>query len=163
MLEKWAPVTKSLVIENWVRQLNRGGKYNPVDRHPVCDFDQENLALSAKALRNSVTNAMWQSIENDLPYRATGPEVFKDIIMKYRFINTYTIRTLTNELAQMELIKEPDQNVLSFSKKVHDIAAQIEGGSEHPPSDLSFLVMCTYLTATVELFRNRLINIYQAV
>ena len=136
LLEKWAPVTRPQVIENWIRQLRRRMKFNPVNRHPSCDYDIENLAFSAKALRNSVTHEMWQSIENDLQERATGPEVFKAIIMKYRFINTGTLRALTNELAQMSLINEPGQDVLSFSRKVHDIAAQIEGGSDNPPADL---------------------------
>ena len=98
-----------------------------------------------------------------MPERATGPVVLKAIIMKYRYINTSAIQTLTNELASMKIINEPGQNVLSLSKKVYDIAAQIEGGSEHPPSDLSYLVTCTYLTATVELFRNPLIPIHQSV
>ena len=89
--------------------------------------------FSAKALRNSVTNEMWQSIENDLPQSLTGPEIFKATVMKYRFFNTSTIRTLTNELTSMKIINEPGQNVISFSQKVYDIAAQIEGGAKNPP------------------------------
>ena len=126
-------MTKLESIENWIRQLRRGVKFNATHRHAPCDYDDENLTFSAKALRNSVTNEMWQSIENDLPQRLTGPEVFKAIVMKYRFINTSTIRTLTNELTSMKLINEPGQNVISFSKKVYDIATQIEGGAEYPP------------------------------
>ena len=102
---------------------------------------------------------MWKSIENDLPQRLTGPEVFKAIVMKYKYINTSTIWNLTYELTSMKIINEPDQNVLYFSENVYEIAAQIEGGAENPPSDLSYLVTCTYLTSTEELFRQLLIDI----
>ena len=55
-------------------------------RCPVWDYDKENLTYSAKALKNSVTSDMWMSIENDLPQRLTGPEVFKAIVIKNKSV-----------------------------------------------------------------------------
>ena len=46
---------------------------------------------------------------------------------------------------------------------MYDKAAQIERGTENPLSDLSYLVVCTYLTSTEALFRQPLIAIHNDV
>ena len=37
LLEKWSYVTKPDRIENWIRHLRRGVKFNATQRHAPCD------------------------------------------------------------------------------------------------------------------------------
>ena len=109
-------------------------------RCPVCQWDLENLQWSGKALQNSVTKSLRQLVEQNLPEHATGPEVFKAILTKWRHLSTSTIRAMEQKLRSLKLINIPGQDINVLAAKLADKAGQIEGASDHPPSELAFLV-----------------------
>ena len=148
MFDKWSVVRKPKQVELWIRQLNRGLKLSKTSRCPICQWNLENLQWSGKALENSVSNALWRLVERDLPAHATGPEVFKAIIMKWKHLSTSTIRTMVQELKTLKIVNVPGQDVNVLAEKLADKAGQIEGATENPPSDLAFLVATSFQSST---------------
>jgi hypothetical protein len=162
LFEKWSVVSKDNVINNWVADLKKGIPLLS-GKKAKCSYDLDNLNWSSKALKNSVSPTLWESLSRSLKKDATGPEVFKSIIMKYKFLNASTIRTLEDNLKSLKIIEEPGQDINKFSEKVAELAAQIEGASEIPPSDLSLTVCNTFLTCTEELFKFRMMELHNNV
>ena len=78
-------------------------------------------------------------------------------------MNASTIRTLEDNLKSLKIIEEPGQDINKFSEKVAELAAQIEGASEIPPSDLSLTVCNTFSTCTEELFKFRMMELHNRV
>ena len=99
-------------------------------------------------MSNSVTPALWQSIEKDLPIDASGPEIFSMLIMKQQFLNTSTARKMVNDLSDMSLIKEPGQDADKFGNKISELSIKIEGSGSSSP-DLTVLVARSFLNCTV--------------
>ena len=93
-LDKWSKIKKPNQIENWVWQLKRGIKLGKDRRLPVCSWDLDNLQWSGEVLQNSISISLCRQTERDLDDHATGPEVFKVILMKYRHLNASTIRKM---------------------------------------------------------------------
>jgi hypothetical protein len=46
------------------------------DIQPVCDYDLNNLKWSGKAILDSVSLELWETVEKDLGAAAVGSEVF---------------------------------------------------------------------------------------
>ena len=129
----------------------------------MCSWDLDNIQWSGEALQNSISNGLWRQIERDLDDHATGTEVFKAILMKYRHLNSSTIRKMEQELPKLKIINELGQDVNSFSRKIANLAGHIEGGADSPPSDLSLTVCNTFLSSTADLFKHRVIEIHNIV
>ena len=108
---------------------------------------------------NSISLELWNGIEKDVGYGATGPEVFFAVLDKMQQINDATVRKMVDELKRMRLRDEPAQNCDTFSKKLHDLAERIEG-SGNPPNDLVSLVAGTFLGCEVLAFDIQASNVY---
>ena len=83
--------------------------------------------------------------------------------MMYRHLNASTIRKIDYELSKLKIINEPGQDVNAFARKITDLAAQIEGGSDSPPTDLSLTVCNTFLSSTEDTFKHRVFEIHNVV
>ena len=84
LFEKWSVVSKDNVINDWVADLKKGIPLLS-GKKPKCSYDLDNLNWPSKALKNSVSSTLWESLSRSLKKDATGPEVFKAIIMNISF------------------------------------------------------------------------------
>ena len=112
------------MVADWVHDLNNGittGSNN----YPACYYDLDNLTWSGRAISNSVTPALWKSIEKDLSIDASGPEIFSMLIMKQKFLNASTARKMVNDFSEMSLIKEPRQDVDNLGNKISELAKKL--------------------------------------
>jgi hypothetical protein len=98
-------------------------------RHPVCDYDFDNLKWSRKAILSSITLALWETAKKDLGVDASGPEAFASVISKLQQVNLAAIRSLVNnELKSLSLIKEPGQDMEIFGGRVIELCRHIWSG-----------------------------------
>ena len=106
LFEKWTMVRNPDQIDCWTKQLKKGVKLRGYCC-PPCPCNLENLQWSGKALQNIVSDALWQLMERQVPEYATGPEVFKMIIMKWKHLSISTICTREQELKTLKIVDIP--------------------------------------------------------
>ena len=87
LLESWGEVDKDDVAE-WVTKLKAEGvPKKDGSKLPVCEYDLTNLRWLAAAVRDSLNIKLWNSIEKDLGYDATGPEIFIAAVQQFQLTN----------------------------------------------------------------------------
>ena len=163
ILQDWGEADKEMVKE-WVNELKEDGvefmsSTGTVSRSNVCTYDQDNLKWSGKALVNSISLELWNSIEKEVGYGATGPEVFIAILDKMQQVTDAAVRKMVDKLKGMTLKDEPAQNCDTFCNKVYDLAQRIEG-SGNPPNDLVSLIAGLFLECEVLAFNIQASNVY---
>ena len=133
-------------VATWVADLRTLG----------CPYDDENLRMSAKMLLASLDLEMLKKIESDVPKDATGPEVFAAIVNNHQSLSSSAVRGLTDRLRALKLVKEPAENVETFTVKVMDIAKRIQGtGPASCPNDLAQLIYECYNDCSTRMFESR--------
>jgi hypothetical protein len=163
LLTDWGDLTNEKVA-NWINDLKTGVPKATGIRGPVCTFDLDNLMWSATMLKNSISIRLWESIEANLEYEATGPEIFMGIVGRFQYNSSSAVRTLIKQLQDMKLVKEPGMNVDNFSTKVSEVVRRIEGHkSSSIPEDLSVIVAQCFLDTDVDEFKLIASNIFNNV
>ena len=152
MLTDWGGISSGK-LEAWVNHLKTGVP-TATGTHAVCQFDLDNLAWSATMLKNSVTVRLWEEVESELAYGATGPEIFHAIMRRFQHSSASASRALIANLQTMKLNKEPSMNLDTFSTKLTELIRRIEGcDSTSIPADLSTLVAQCFLDTDVDEFK----------
>jgi hypothetical protein len=163
LLNEWGDISLEEVLL-WLLELKNGVFGEDGERSPVCEFDMDNLIWSAEMIKNSITVKLWEEIESDLEYGATGPEIFMAVIKRFLHSSSSAARMLISKLQALRLVKEPGMNVDTFSKKVADLVQQIEGNHKRSvPEDLSTIVATCYLDTDVDEFKMEASGIFNQV
>ena len=106
---------------------------------PVCDYNVDNLKWSGKAIMNSISLNLWESIDKYSGIRANGISTYAAIILKIQQVSSSEIRNIVDGLRKMSLIKESGQEVETLgsqvTKKTHCIV-----GFGSAPSDIASIV-----------------------
>ena len=102
-------------------------------------------------------------IHQNLGLEAAGPLVFVFILNKVQQMTSDALRDMVNDLEKLNLLKEPGQNVETFSEKVADIAKRIDQGITYKPPDLPALVAEKYTNCEVTEFQMTAISVYNEV
>ncbi len=117
LLTDWGSASVA-TIEAWVPTL-RSGVPNPDGTiQAVCDYDLDNLKWSGKAILNSITLALWETVEKDLGVDTSGPKAFASVVFKLQHVSLAAVRSLVDELRGLSLIREPGQDVEIFGGRV---------------------------------------------
>ena len=83
LMTDWGDL-RSTEVQNWVRELKTGFINSDGSVCDVCEFDQDNLIWSAEMIKNSITVKLWEEIESDFEYGATGPEIFVAVLDRFQ-------------------------------------------------------------------------------
>ena len=86
---------------------------------PVCPYNLDNLKWSGKAMINSISQYLWQCIEKEVGYSATGPEIFVSVVEKTQQISDASLRIMVEKLRELKLKNEPAQDCDTFAIKIH--------------------------------------------
>jgi hypothetical protein len=152
LLEKWGKATKAN-IDAHVEALRLHGD----------EYDRKNLKLSAKFILNSLDNEMLRRTEHELgnntANETTGPDVYAAVIALHSVLNDSTERFYIAKLSAFKLVKEPGQNVSTFSDNVLSVARHIDGISEHAVNDLHTLIYECYKGCSTEEFAAAVSNL----
>ena len=142
ILKDWGQYEPS-VIKTWVKDLRKG---LPKDDTSIdaCPYDIDNLEWSGKAIANSVSLKLWSTIEKEVGYDSSGPEVFSAIIEKMQSVSDAAVRMMVGDLKNMKLKEYPGQDCESFAVPLRELVTRIEG-SGAAPGDLKSLVAATFL------------------
>ena len=158
MLSDWGAVSKDM-LTSWIKELKEG-----VLSQEPCPFDLDNLHKSAKKVKNSITIRMWEEIESELSYGASGPEIFFGIMNKVQHSSASASRALVKKLEQMKLNKEPGMNVETFATRITEVVRRIEGcDASSIPQDLSSVVATCFLDTDVDEFKLTASTIFNKV
>jgi hypothetical protein len=145
LLEKWGQATKE-VVDDQITFLNANGD----------EYDRKNLALSAKFILKSLSIDMLRRTEseigNGLDQPANGLEVFSAVIALHSVLNDSTERHYVTQLQKLKLVKEPGENVMTFTDKVLGLARHINGISSNT-NDLHVLIYSTMTGSSNEVFK----------
>jgi hypothetical protein len=163
LLTDWGSASPTK-IEAWVATLRAGVPTGAADGSllPPCDYDLDNLKWSGKAILNSVTLPLWETVEKDLGVDASGPEAFAAVVYKLQQVSSAAVRTLVDELKGLSLIKEPGQDVEIFGGRVVELCRRISGTGS-APSDLVVLAAATFLECDVLAFKLKAIKVHDDV
>lgn len=164
LLTEWGEVSMS-DVQDWVEQLKTTGVIQADGTAaPICAFDSDNLDWSATMLKNSITVRLWEEIESDLEYGASGPEIFIAIMGRFQHQSASAVRALIKKLEKLKLVQEPGMNVDTFSTKVADLVQQIHSfGPKAIPDDLSSLVAQCFLDTDIDEFKLEASSIFNKV
>jgi hypothetical protein len=81
--------------------------------------------LSGKAILNSVSLPLWETVEKELTVDASGLEAFAAVVYKLQQVSSAAVRALVDELKGLSLLKEPGQDVKIFGGRVVKLCCQI--------------------------------------
>ena len=112
--------------------------------YPICDYDLHNLDNSAIAIQASVSASMWRQVHRSVRINASGPEILYAILQKHQLSSAASVRLLLQKLQELNIRKEPQENVDKFADKVLEFARRIEG-TGNCPSDLNVVVAKYFL------------------
>ena len=107
---------------------------------------------------------MWEEIESELPYGASGPEIFFAIMSKVQHSSASASRALMKKLDGMKLNKESGMNVETFATRITELVCRIEGCDANSiPQDLSTVVATCFLDTDVDEFKLTASSIFNKV
>ncbi len=129
---------------------------------PVCDYDIDNLKWSGKAVMNSITLDLWETIEKDVGIGANGPLTYAAVIAKIQQVSSSAVRLLVDKLKGMHLLQEPGQDVEIFGSKIIEMTRRIQG-SGSAPRDLTTIVAATFIDCDVLAFKLRALTLFDIV
>ena len=158
LLIDWGAASRP-AITKWVGMLNAGLKDKDGSQLDICEFDQENLKWSGTSLKNSISLKLWQTIEKDVLFGASGPEVFGAIVDKVQQVCASAVRSLTNTLEGMSITTVVRQDVDEFSRMITEIATRIDGTGA-APGDLNVIVAKTFLHADNKMFDSTAVKLW---
>ena len=161
LLVDWGAASRS-AITKWVSMLKEGLDDKTGSKLDICEFELENLKWSGTALKNSISLKLWQTIEKDVMFGASGPEVFGAIVDKVQQVCASAVRSLTNTLDTMSITTVMRQDVDEFSRMITEIATRIDGTGA-APSDLNVLVAKAFLNADNKMFDSRATELWNLV
>ncbi len=150
LLTEWASANMESTDE-WVEKLRTGVPDSTGNKAAVCEYTLQNLQMSRKAVLNSLEIDLWQEIEREVPFDATGPQVLTAVLEVKLQVTSSIVRSLVDELWKQKLTKTPAEDVLVFCSKIQPMIEQIEG-SGIGPKDLSSIVAGCFQGAKNELF-----------
>ena len=78
---------------------------------PTCNYNLDNLKWSGKAILNSVSLPLWETVEKDLGVDGSGHEALADVVYKPRQVSSAAVQTLVDELKALSLLQEQGQDV----------------------------------------------------
>ena len=125
----------------------------------VCEYDLDNLKWSGKAITQSISLELWETIEKDLGCIPSGPEAFASVVYKLQQVNSTTVFLLVKELQYLKLVNEPVQDIDMFGVRVIELCRPISGtgfGSD----DLGVLAATCFLECDVLAFKLKSIWIH---
>jgi hypothetical protein len=161
LLTDWGSASPAK-IEAWVATLRAGVPKADGTTHLPCDYDLDNLKWSGKAILNSVSLPLWETVEKDLGVDASGPEAFAAVVYKLQQVSSAAVRALVDELKNLSLLKEPGQDVEIFGGRVVELCRRISGTGS-APTDLVVLAAATFLECDVLAFKLKAIKVHDEV
>jgi hypothetical protein len=158
LLNNWGSVSAT-TITTWVATLHSGTPNSDVTLQAVCDYDLDNVKWSRKVILNSITLALWETVEKDLGMDTSGPEAFTSVVSKLQHTSLDAVRSLIDELKGLSLIREPGQNVEIFGGRVVELCRRITG-TGLAPTNLVVLAAATFLECDVLSFKLKVIAVH---
>ena len=151
LLEKWGSVTVS-DVKYWCEQLD----------HTGCEYDSENLRLTAIKIKNSLGSALLSRVASVTEADTHGPVLFKIAVDQVASLSAAKIRKLTTDLQALSLKNAAAQSVSLVTKRVTEIARQIEF-SGVGPADLPALIAMVYTSGTDTGFNHHAWGVYNSI
>jgi hypothetical protein len=151
LLENWGGVTIA-DVKYWCTQLDNTG----------CEFDAENLRLSAIKIKGSLGAALSARVATVTEADTPGPVLFKVAVDQVASLSAAKVRKLTNDLQGLSLKDVPGQSVPVLTKTLTELTRQIDF-SGVGPADLTSLVSKVYTTGTDTGFNHHAWGVYNSI
>jgi hypothetical protein len=151
LLENWGGVTIA-DVKYWCDQLDNTG----------CEFDAENLRLSAIKIKGSLGAALSARVATVTEADTPGPVLFKVAVDHVASLSAAKVRKLTTDLQGLSLKNVPAQSVPVITKTLTEITRQIDF-SGVGPADLTSLVSKVYTTGTDTGFNHHAWGVYNSI
>ena len=151
LLENWGGVTIA-DVKYWCDQLDNTG----------CIFDSENLRLSAMKIKGSLGTTLSSRVATVTEADTPGPVLFKVAVDQVASLSAAKVRKLTTDLQGLSLKTVAAQSVPMVTKRVTEIARQIDFSSVGP-ADLTSLIAKVYTTGTDTGFNHHAWGVYNSI
>ena len=156
LLQDWGS-SDPLKVSTWEATIIGG-----IGTAPPCEYDIDNLKWSGKAIMNSISLDLWETIEKDVGVGSNGPVTYAAVISKIQQVSASSVRALVDNLKKMHLLQEPGQDVEAFGSKIIEMTRRITG-SGLAPTDLTSIVAGCFIDCDVLAFKLKALSFFDAV
>ncbi len=156
LLQDWGS-SDPLKVSTWEATIIAG-----IGTAPPCEYDIDNLKWSGKAIMNSISLDLWETIEKDVGVGSNGPVTYAAVISKIQQVSASSVRALVDNLKKMHLLQEPGQDVEAFGSKIIEMTRRITG-SGLAPTDLTSIVAGCFIDCDVLAFKLKALSFFDAV
>jgi hypothetical protein len=156
LLQDWGS-SDTFKVATWEQTLLAG-----IANLPVCEYDVDNLKWSGRAIMNSISLDLWETIEKDVGVGANGPVTYAAVISKIQQVSASSVRSLVDKLKKMHLLQEPGQDVEIFGSRVIEMTRRIQG-SGLAPTDLTSIVASCFIDCDVLAFKLKALSFFDLV
>jgi hypothetical protein len=132
------------------------------DRHPVCQFDIENLDRTRDLIEAALSQEFFNALDPKITDDMTGVHIFLLAVSFIEPPTASTARALLSKLQEKKLNQVPGMDVNTFNITVKDLVTRIQGcckKREHIPADLVLTVTQCYLDTGIQEFDMEVIGI----
>ena len=145
LLDHWSKVTISEVIE-----------YVQDTTWDAYDFD--NLRLSGKFIRDSISDELFEKIKFAVQSHDEGPTLYVAIVQEMQQIGTVAARIIVDEICKLHIYDIPAEDVKDLTNTLFEYCSRFEG-VQAVPFDLAAVVTACFLKAASLAFIIEVANI----
>ena len=161
LLDSWGEVSLD-DIDNHVDALTQTGvpvlkdqAQNPGNRHPVCQFDVENVDRTREMIKACISKDFYTALGPKVTKTMTGLHLFFQVMSQLEPATASTAHALLNKIQTKKLTDSPGMDVNQFNIVIKDLVDRITGcckKKEHLPSDLAQIVAECYCDTQIQDF-----------
>jgi len=145
LLEHWSKMTITEAIEH-VRDTTWDA------------YDYDNLRLSGKFIRDSISDDLFEKIKFAVQSNDEGPILYVAIVQEMQQIGTVAARIIVDEIRKLHIYDIPGEDVKSLTNTLFEYCSRLEG-VQAVPFDLAAVVTACFLKTASLPFNMEVANI----
>ena len=138
LLEQWSKTTIHEVAE-WI-------KVEPWDF-----YDMDNLRMSGKFLRDSISDDLYERIKFAIQGNEVGPLIYVAVVQDMQQIGTVAARMIVDEVRKLHIKDIPGEDVKALTNTLFEYCSRLEG-VQAVPFDLAGIVAACFLKSATLAF-----------
>jgi hypothetical protein len=138
LLDQWSQMTMSEVTE-WYE----GETWD--------SYDMDNLRMSGKFIRDSISNELYQRILFAIQGQEVGPLIYVAAVQDMQQIGTVAARMMVDEIQKLHIHDIPGEDVKTLTTTLFEYCSRLEG-VQAVPFDLAGIVTACFLESATLAF-----------
>jgi len=150
----YAVDTKNSVVVNLLEQWSKTTIHEVsewVEAETWDFYDMDNLRMSGKFLRDSISDELYERIKFAIQGNEVGPLIYVAVVQDMQQIGTVAARLIVDEICKLHIYDIPGEDVKALTNTLFEYCSRLEG-VEAVPFDLSGMVAACFLKSATLAF-----------